>query len=331
MRKIEDIYFDGQYGTLYEKVEQGKAHVFNFKHEAGRIENQFIKRKIPIEGNDKYFDIVTPYGYGGPIIKNTVDGRKSELISAYECAFKEFCLENNIISEFIRFHPIVNNALDFKPVYDIELIRKTLGTNLSSYEDPIASEFSKKCRRNIRKALEKGITYEIEEGPVDIGGFMDIYYSTMNRNNAGDYYYFDEEYFVNTINLYRDHIVLVKAILDNKVIAQGFYFVFNDYIHTHLSGTLSEYITYSPAYILRYAITLWGKEKGFKLIHHGGGRTNSEDDTLYKFKRNFSKNTQFDFYIGKRVWNQVIYKDLCDITNTTKEAEFFPAYRSGLK
>lgn len=105
----------------------------------------------------------------------------------------------------------------------------------------------------------------------------------------------------------------------------GFYFVYNDIIHIHLSGTLSEYLYLSPAYILRYAITNWGKENNYKLIHHGGGRSDSSEDGLYQFKKRFSKNTEFEFYVGKKIWNEEIYNELCK--KSGNEIEFFPGYR----
>ena len=107
----------------------------------------------------------------------------------------------------------------------------------------------------------------------------------MDRNNASEFYYFDKQYFEKCIEYFPNNIIIVKAILNGITIAAGFYFIVNDIIHIHLSGTLDKYLYLSPAYILRYAVTLWGKEKGYKLIHHGGGRTNSEDDGLYKFKK----------------------------------------------
>ena len=46
---MKDIYFDENYGKLYEEIEKGKAIVFECKTKNGSIINQFIKRKIPIE------------------------------------------------------------------------------------------------------------------------------------------------------------------------------------------------------------------------------------------------------------------------------------------
>ena len=41
-------------------------------------------------------------------------------------------------------------------------------------------------------------------------------------------------------------------------------------------------------------------ENGFHLVHHGGGVTNDEADSLYQFKKRFGKNTEFRFCVGKK-------------------------------
>ncbi|MFB5662690.1 GNAT family N-acetyltransferase [Alteribacillus sp. HJP-4] len=328
MNKDLDIYFNDHYGTMYEKMEKGKAKVFNYKSTLGSAKHQFILREIPIKiNNETYYDIITPYGYGGPIIEKWCEGNKDKFVSEFIKSFYLYCKENRIVSEFIRFHPLIRNVEDFKSFYDVTCIKETVGTNLKDFSDPFNMEFTKKTRSNIRRSLRKGVSYEIIEKPSNLEEFKEIYYSTMKRNNASDFYYFDDDYFNKVITHFQNNIINVKANFQNKTIAQGLFFIYNDLIHIHLSGTLSNYLHLSPAYILRYAITLWGKEKGYSIIHHGGGRTNSTEDGLYKFKKGFAKNTKYDFYIGKKIWNNDVHKKLCEITGVNSQIEYFPAYR----
>ncbi len=323
-----DIYFDKNYGKLYEHIENGKAKVFKYKDSNGIISNQFIVKEIPIKIDDnKYYDIITPYGYGGPIIESCTEGGKKDLVNNYENAFKKYCQENNIVSEFVRFHPIIDNIKDFEKLYDAKFLRHTVGTNLKISDNPMEVEFSKSCRKNIRKALNKGIAYKVTVAPEDLCEFKKIYYITMKRNNASNYYYFGDEYFKNILKYFKENVVLVDAIFENKVIASGLYFIYNNLIHIHLTGTLNEYMYISPEYVLRYAITIWGKENGYEIVHNGGGRSNSEEDSLYKFKKQFAQNTEFDFYIGKKIWNEEVYNRLCEYKKIDKSVDFFPAYR----
>jgi len=323
-----DIYFEPNYGKICEKIENGKCEIFEYTSELGTIYHMFIKREIDIKVDDKaWYDLITPYGYGGPIIKECKKHCQTELIKNFEREFTKYCKKNQIVSEFIRFHPIVGNANDFKNMYDVSYIRNTVGTNLADFDDPFQSEFSKSCRKNIRRALNAGVSYRITKNPSNIDSFKKIYYSTMDRNKADDFYYFDDEYFEQCIKLLHEHLLLVEAVYENQIIAAGLYFIYDKTIHIHLSGTLSEFLHLSPAYVLRYAVTQWGKENGYALIHHGGGRSNSPDDNLYLFKKRFGQNTEFQFHIGKKVWNEEIYKELCNRKGIDYQVDFFPAYR----
>ena len=325
MKEAIDLYFDENYGKLYEKIENGTSEIFTYEDENGKITNQFLKREIPEKIDEKvFYDLVTPYGYGGPVVEEV--NNKEKLLENFEREFSKYCLENNIVSEFVRFHPLIKNYQDFEKMYNAQYMRKTLITKLDE-EDPITNQFGKSSRKNIRQAINRGVTFKVTKSPENIGAFKEIYYSTMDRNNATDYYYFDDEYFNDILRYFKENIVLVEAIYEEKVIAAGLYFTYKDIIHIHLSGTLNEYLFLSPAYILRYAIAEWGIENGYKLIHHGGGRSNSEEDSLYLFKKNFARVHDVDFYIGKKVWNEEIYNKLCEMKNVDKKDAFFPAYR----
>lgn len=324
----QDIYFEPDYARLYE-TEDDKAVKYYFECEYGVVTNLFLKRRINISLDDgnEYYDIATPYGYGGPVIEFCLDNKKQQLLKRYEQGFKHYCQINRIVCEFVRFHPVVGNGKDFQQLYKAECIRQTVGTNLKKYDDPIVSEFSKSCRKNIRQSIKKGVTWKITEAPEKIDGFLEIYSDTMERNNATAFYYFRKRYFDEMLKHFRKNLLYVEALFEDKVIAAGIDFISGKWIHIHLSGAYYEYLFLSPERILQYAVTIWGKENGYEMIHHGGGRSNAADDKLFTFKKEFGKNTEFDFYVAKKVWNKDVYQRLCKVKDADAESEFFPAYR----
>lgn len=322
-----DIYFLPEWGVVNQFIELGEAKIFECRTEYGIIKNQFILREIPylVDGK-KYYDITSPYGYGGPYILSCDKSRRENLVKVYAEQFEDYCYKHNIVSEFVRFHPIFRNDRDFQSIYNPQYDRHTVGTNLANSIDPVQDEFSKSARKYVRRAMKAGVSWEVVEAPDNVDEFIDIYYSTMDRDDAKDFYYFPQEYFHECVRLFGEHIILVRALYEEKVIAEGFYITYRDIIHAHLSGTLKEYINLSPAYVIKYATAVWGKEHGYKLIHYGGGTSNDPENSLYQFKCKFTKNTLFDFYIGKKIWNKEIYKRLVDMTDK-KEVDYFPAYR----
>jgi len=322
-----DIYYLNEYVRTFQAIGDGEPILLYFEDKETRLINVTMKRDIAknkifsgrIQAN-YLFDLATPYGYGGFLC----DGKSDDLSFKH---YGKWCRENNIVSEFIRFNPIFDNVHFAKDYFEVSYLRNTVGTKLYEGVDFMYTEFTKSCRKSINKALQDGVSFKITLNPESINKFYDIYCSSMDRNSAEDYYYFGSEYFNKCLELLKDNIVLVEAIMDNTIIAMGFYFVYKKVIHIHLSGTLSKYINFSPAYILKYAIATWGKENGYELLHHGGGRSNASDDSLYMFKKKFGKNTEFQFYTGKKIWNTNIYSELCEVANVNHDIDYFPAYR----
>ncbi len=325
----DDIYLNSDYGKLYELIGEGELEVFESQSDEGWVKNIFIKREIPLLINEKqYYDITTPYGYGGPMVVCCHHpGGKEKILSDYHHQFKDYCDQNNIISEFIRFHPINKNHQDFKDIYRVSFDRKTIGTNLKISDDPIQKEFKKNCKRKIRKALKLGAKYQVIKSPTDLSQFKELYYLTMRRNMADPYYYFSDQYFDAILRDLKDDLLVVNILVDDQVIASELYFVAGKLIHSHLAGSLLEYFDYSPGCLLEYAAALWGIENDYDYIHHGGGRTAAKDDSLLIFKKNFGFNTEFDFYRGQKIWNQDIYDQLCHYYQVDPQSDFFLAYR----
>jgi hypothetical protein len=83
---------------------------------------------------------------------------------------------------------------------------------------------------------------------------------------------------------------------------------------------------------LLYKAALWGCEQGCKTFHLGGG-VGSGEDNLYKFKAAFNKNSDYQFSIGKEIFDQEKYDELVAM-RAKKDPDFnpyskyFPLYRS---
>lgn len=329
-----DIYFDPRLGNIYARLEGGIFQEYRYENAFGLIRHQFILRPIDLEGVDLvglgldgYYDLTTPYGYGGPVIMEVEAGREDDLISAFHHEFALYCQANRIVSEFIRFHPLGDDAQAFRSLYQVDFYNRTLGINLVDYDDPFQAEFSKSARKCVRQCLRQGLTYQILENPDSLSDFSAIYYQTMDRNQASEDYYFDEAYFDAFIATMSEHVIKCSVFYQGETIAMGFYLRSDDILHTHLSGTASDYLHLSPAYVLRYAALEWAKAQGLKLIHSGGGMSGDPQDSLYRFKKRFSKHTEFEFFLGQKIWDQAVYSKLVEVTGK-QASDFFPAYRA---
>jgi len=329
-----DVYFDPAYGKLYETIENGTCQCFTYESEIGSVQNMFIKRKVPFDLNgERYYDIVTPYGYGGPVAQAMAD--KSTLMSAYKRAFESYCKENRIVSEFIRFHPLLENALDCSSYCEVCFSQNTVALDLtdSLYE---MTQFRPECRNMIRKAHKKGVIIRVDEQGDGINDFIALYYKTMEKNHAVDYYYFPKNYFSELVTAIKGGFVLFHALYRDTIIASSLFLLYDSYMHYHLSATDPEWYAYAANNLILSNAAAYGHKKGMKWLHLGGGITNRVDDLLFAFKRSFGKRDDNirSFYIGKKIYNQQMYNILMEMRKADCKLpiqdSFFPVYRSGL-
>jgi lipid II:glycine glycyltransferase (peptidoglycan interpeptide bridge formation enzyme) len=131
----------------------------------------------------------------------------------------------------------------------------------------------------------------------------------MDNVNSDKYLYFNEEYFLNFIDFLPDNHKLILARLNNEIIGGMILMIQNEFAHYHLSCRKRDFGKFALNNLfLNYAIKI-SKKNGCRVFHFGGGNSYDENDTLLKFKSNFSKN-KLDFYIGKKIHNPEIYNTI---------------------
>lgn len=320
--ELQDIYYTSEYYSMYELNGDGIGKLFVYCDNSKLALYPFMLREIcGYNFKEKYYDIETAYGYGGPIL-NCFD---AEFIRNFEKNFIQYCKKNNIIAEFIRFHPLIKNYNIFSNNIEVLYNRKTVYIDLNRKIDEIwENSISSKNRNMIRKA-EKNELYV--EKSADIESFKEIYNLTMNKVGADDYYYFKDDYYrvVNKLN----NFILLNVIKEKKVIASAIFMGYEEYFHYHLAGSLKEYLKYGPNNFLLWKAISYAQKNGYKKMHFGGGRGEGLHDLLFKFKSSFSSKYA-DFYIGKRIHNNEVYNYLIDKWEQkhNKKAKILLQYRA---
>jgi hypothetical protein len=329
LRKIKgvDIYFTPEYCRVYEKNKEGMAYLFVFKEGEHFICYPYMMRKIrdlplphvkQVEGD--LYEIFTPYGYGGPITNVSDEQERKQVFNRFSQVFGQYCKEQHIVSEFVRFHPVIKNHGDYLAVEPTP-IRNTVVMDLTNPD--IMSSLTTNCRNRVRYAQKNGLTV-YQEDPNDLETFIKLYYETMDKNNAETYYYFSMDFFNNLVQLLeKDQISLFVVKHQEKVIASAYFLHYNDYVTYHLTGSIKEYLKYSPYNLLiSYAANCF-REQGYKSLHLGGGYKGNDD--LFRFKNTFSKQPPLDFYIGRKIHCYESYQLLIKDLNVADN--YFPLYR----
>lgn len=266
----------------------------------------------------KYFDFATPYGYGGWII----EGEDTEgLFSAYT----KWIEKNEIISEFVRFHPIVKNHERCTDFYEVIQLGEVVHMDLES-PDLIWNNIISKNRNVIRKAIKNDVKIYNGRFPEIYEKFRVIYNGTMDKDDAEEYYYFKEPFYQSVLNDLPQNAQVFWAEKDNQVIAASIMIGANGYLDYHLSGSLREFSSLAPGNLILYTAALWGYANGYKTFYLGGG-VGSGEDSLFKFKRAFYKGDLNHFYIGEKIYDQKKYDELLNMREPI-ESGYFPKYRA---
>ncbi len=318
-----DIYFTHQYFMSALLVDKGEALLFHFKSPDGKIAYPVIKRTIENDKKLDLYDMTTPYGYGGPLIACT--GDKEALLTEFRNELDDYCRRHHIISEFVRFHPLLNNQTGFEKAMETSHISNTVAMQLQ--DGDILSQLPGKNRNMIRKAIKNNVVIQKIDAEDYLEEFILMYYATMRRNSAARYYFFTENYFRKTIELFGDDLHLFGAFVEGKMIAATLVVSRGKFIHYHLAGSLMEYRNLGANNLLLFKIAEWGQECGAEAFHLGGGFS-GQADSLFSFKKSFSQDTTLEFHIGKKIHNAALYQMLCFEREIEDDNGYFPLYRA---
>ena len=308
--KKQDIYFTKKYLSLYESSTQ-KAQCVICREDDKIMIMPFLKSEIK-----GFCDFETAYGYGGPI-SNTDN---NEWCNAAFFKIHDYLGENNYICGFTRFHPILHNELlisqdignDYKRDIQIVYDRKTIAINTSkSIEDIWTKQISSKNRNMIRKAEKNDLVYKTEYNFDSYNEFKDIYRSTMQRLSADDFYFFNDDYFEKLRRNLSGCSFLGTVRKNDKLICAAIFMYSKLYGHYHLEGSDKDYSNFGANNLLLWKAACEMHNLGIQEFHLGGGTGASVDDSLYKFKKSFSKNEK-KFYIGKQIFKLNQYEEICN-------------------
>ena len=320
-----DVYYLSGYVDGFRTHGDGEPILIYAQDDSFRAMNVVMKRKI---SDDKlfygcpeaegYFDISTPYGYGGFLVEG-------EISPDFPEAYSDFCKKNNIVSEFVRFNPMTSNVKSCENAYDIIELGDTVYIDLRD-EEYVWANFSSKNRNVIRKAVKENVEIRHTDEAWIIDEFMEIYNSTMDRDDATDYYYFKKDYYESIIENLKGNYEFFYAVKDEKIIAVSIILFANGRMHYHLSASRREYQRYAPSNLMLSEVCKYGVERGYKSFHLGGG-VGSKEDGLYKFKKSFNRNENKKYCIGKAIFDREKYDELVQCRDSATDENFFPRYR----
>lgn len=323
-----EVFYLNEYATAFmnEQKKNGEPMLLLYENGNDRAINVVFKRDVALEPKmankvniGEYYDLVSPYGYGG----------FWGVVEDYERlnqVYNQYCIDHHYVCEFVRFELFG----DYAAHYDGETETRTHNVvrSLEMPLDKMWMDFKQKVRKNVKKANSHNLQIVIENTEDHLQDFLDIYYSTMDRSNAENEYYFSEAFY-HTLNQMKDNIMYFHVLHEGKVISTELVIYGAENCYSYLGGTLKDYFDLRPNDFLKYEIIKWAKEKGLKNFVLGGGY--GADDGIFQYKTCLAPHGVVDFYIGRKIFDADSYEKLINLRARQhpecRESAYFPKYR----
>jgi len=329
---LPDIYYYPEFLRLCDYAGEGEGFYAVYNDSESFWIYPFMRRSIRTAldfdiGNISGFDIFSPYGYSGPV---NIRGTNKSTYKNFRSKIEEYFSNNHIVSEFIRFHPLINNDI-CEMDDDVKETGKIVYFDLKRTHQELEKDLSSSTKRNLKKAERNDLKIFFDFELSTMEEFIDIYNKTMDRVGASENYYFPKEYYQYLKQKLNKNTFIANIKKETKTIASALFFATDKIVQYHLGGSLSEYLKYRPNDFMFYKIALWAKEQKYKFFNLGGG-VGGKVDSLFRFKKSFSKETA-KFYTGRKIIDNKIYNELkkkwISENNVNKKTnfDFFPIYR----
>ena len=301
--QISDIYYTSQYFLGALKLDPGEALLFYYKDEDGEVAYPFIKRRVNDE-DTPYFDVTTPFGYGGPVLK--AEKNQTNLAANFRKAFVEYCQNEKIIAEYIRFHPLKENVRFFKDHLKIFPLYETFTIKLKDY-------YTAKKKTQLLNEEDSELVVKKLGTVRHMFEFLVLYYSAARRREEADsYYFFTNDYFETLISSMGANLHLFGAYRENKLVSACYVLAMGDTIYYHLEGSLSELESEHTMRTLLLKVAEWGEENYYAFFHLGGD-FQGEPNKGKQIKKSIANCEPAVFSIGQKIHDLQTYHNMVSI------------------
>lgn len=327
-----DIHCQPDYLELFAEYQPAEVIYAFYGDENDYVLVPFLKKTSLGNGSgEKYFDLVSPWYYGGPIYRSASQAVALENFKHLREELNKYCLRNNIVSEFQRMNPLLENHLFYQEDSGLSHNRDIVYIDLDKPLPRIRSEYAYKVRKNIQKAENAGLRLVHSKSEADWKKFIEVYLSSMREKQAGAFYYFNDDFFAKFFKKFHAELEIFKVEHQGKTIAATLVLGKYGVLHDYLRGSMLQYVSLRPNDFMVDGIISWAKDAGYSSYSLCGGFSADTNDPLLNFKKSFSPLSK-KFYLYKKVHNLAKYRELClsagkkEDELAYEQASFFPEY-----
>jgi hypothetical protein len=342
------LFHRAEYHRVQEEFGHGRACLAVYRGAGKFVAWPYLQHDIvnsaEITGM-QYRDVSSVYGYSGPLAFNCAGD--PEFLERAWAAIVDNWRRHDVVTVFTRFHPLLGNhdwlryctsgAEGAEGRVRVWQAGQTVAIDLSRSPDETLAGYSRAVRQYLRRCQAHGYSTRVDTDCSHLEAFLKIYHETMSRNHAAAFYSFPIEYLEALRREAGQHASLMLTMQGDEIAAAGIVLEYGGIADLHLMGTDSRFLHLSPSKLLVHDIQIWARERGNRYLHLGGGRGSRTDDTLFRFKKEFSRDIH-PFYVGRWVLNRQAYdamnserrRQCAGLQDRELDPSYFPAYRASV-
>jgi hypothetical protein len=318
-RTRHDIYHLPSYARLDAQLSGGTPLAFRYDEADHVMLLPLILRPIPETG---LHDAISPYGYPGPV--SDVAPVNTRFWARAARALVELLCSHGVVSAFVRLHPLL-------PAPQVSLERagtvvnhgQTVSIDLADSAEQMWHDTHRTHRKQISRAERAGVRVGFDDWEL-FDTWIDTYHETMHRVGARDFYFFGHDHLHQLRDALGSHLHLATAVREGEFLGGNLFFEYDGMMHTHLQSTRDAPIYYADK-LLYHEVRGWGRERGNRVLHIGGGLGGS-DDSLFRYKAAFGPGRQ-DFHTWRLITDPASFERLAGKPTTEVLSGRFPPYR----
>jgi len=302
-------FFQPAFYAVSQRQVGGTPECFVFEADGEIAVYPYLRRRLNtlrfLPSDSPLCDITGGYGYNGAVASSDNEG----FLRCFRDAFRVHCEATHVLTEFVRFHPLLRNSRFFAPNCTIEVQNQNVAVNLRRPLPEIRAGYEYSCRKNINKAEREGVRTFIEEGlEGHFDEFLRIYRGTMARVGAGQDYAFARAYFEQLAEVLNPPPVFVYAEYRGRIVSCEMALCSPHIIYSYLGGTDADAFPVRPNNALKDDLIRWAHEAGREWYLMGGG--SRPGDGIFRYKRTFALDGVVDFEIGRCIYNPTAYEEV---------------------
>jgi hypothetical protein len=283
--------------------------------------------ELPWVRGERGWDLVTPYGYGGPFAWG-IEPQDSE---AFWRGMNYWLQDHEVVCSFARLSLFPDTQVKFDG--DVRTDQPNVVRSLDLSADDLWSDYEYKVRRNVNRARSNGLTVEVSLGRDLVTRFAEVYLETMARRGAHDWYRFSAEFLDAFGERLGDQVGWVVAFDRGRAIAGEMVLFSATTAYSFLSGTKADSFKLRPSDLVKHETFLWARSLGKVRYVLGGGV--EPYDSIYDFKRSFAPRGIVPFRVASKVHDIDRFERLVKLRESWKGVHvdpgargFFPPYRA---